>query len=75
MISQEKNIEFVLCPFNDYHKVPKNRILYHLNRCSAKKYYDYQNIPYYTCKYYQGHIFFSQNELSKHYAECEYKVL
>lgn len=74
MIQQPREIEYAICPFNENHKVIKRRLLYHFARCGAKRYFDQQNLKYFQCKYYMGHVFFNLDDLKEHYESCEYLV-
>ncbi len=74
VLGEKDESDYVDCPFDRRHRMPKSRLLYHFAICGAKKRCDARGHHYFACKYFMGHIFFQEEDLRKHEDECEYKV-
>ena len=69
------NDEQVVCPFDDKHKMPKQRLQWHIVKCKAKIERDRQGLPTYHCRHNYHHIYFAKEELEAHEADCDFKPI
>ena len=65
------NTSFVSCPYNQHHKMPARRLIYHLVKCKSRQERLSLGLPDFHCKYNYNHISFTQEELLNHEKTCE----
>ena len=65
--------EQVVCPFDEKHKMPKQRLQWHLVKCRAKLEREQQGLPTYHCKYHYQHIYFDEEKLATHEETCDFQ--
>ena len=66
--------EQVLCPYDEKHKMPKQRLQWHLVKCKSKQAHEQKGLPSYHCKYHYQHIYFDKVELEKHETSCYFQT-
>ena len=58
--------EKVECPFYDHHKMPKQRLQWHVPKCEAKFRKECPHVEVFHCKYNYLHIYFEKDVLESH---------
>ncbi len=64
----------IKCPFDTRHEMPKSRLQWHLPKCKAKQDREALGLPTFVCKFNSMHIFFEQELILAHEADCESKL-
>ena len=66
---------WVYCPFDATHRLPKPRLVWHLDKCPARQVLKDKGVPVFHCKNNYLHIFMEQEKLNQHEesGECESK--
>ena len=64
---------YINCPFDRQHTMPEPRLQWHLNKCKARAKHIEEGKPVYHCKFFQLHIFFTENGLARHESLCDKK--
>ncbi len=61
----------VSCPYDKLHKMPSQRLSWHLPKCPTRIARAKLNLPTYHCKHYYAHIYLDKMELDMHEKFCE----
>jgi U11-48K-like CHHC zinc finger len=60
----------VKCPFDQSHRVPQPRLLWHVAKCPDHKKWKLEGKPIYHCKFNHSHILLKEGEISVHELNC-----
>ena len=60
----------ICCPFDKLHKMPSQRLQWHIVKCPTKVYREKNGLPIYHCKFYYLHIYLEKHELDMHEKFC-----
>lgn len=71
MKTQEGQSDFILCPFDKNHKMPRRRLVWHLARCKTRAKHLEDGKPVFHCRYNHMHIYFEEADLKSHEETCE----
>lgn len=62
---------YIACPFDEKHRMPKPRLIWHLKRCSAMRMRKQLGLPIFHCKWNYLHIYLEMDSLKEHEQDCE----